>query len=298
MNRIAIFLEEKTGAETALRCSTTTLSPSEANTILTKIAQDATETKLSELRLKSLANLGWIADVENMTSRMAEELTKVKEEVESMASSMPSTTLLAALPPQELLATLVASPQLSQVISSLNIILEEMSVLMKDSAMEVQFQQLRDMMEKIGSLPAFTVEETSLASIFKDWDMVATSLIAMLNLSLEEVSNLGLESLSPAPLVLLSLRSSALVSTLCRSGPCLNSINAKPFPKCRHLSKFYQKCSPATKCSCGTLLSRPRRRSTSLLTSATSSTVPLLQTFLASSTSKQQKYIFVFTFHL
>ena len=289
MNRIAIFLEEKTGAETALRCSTTLLSPSEANTILTKIAQDATETKLSELRLKSLANLGWINDVENMTSRMAEELTKVKEEVESMASSMPSTTLLAALPPQELLATLVASPQLSQVISSLNIILEEMSVLM-----EVQFQQLRDMMEKIGSLPAFTVEETSLASIFKDWDTVATSL----DLSLEEVSNLGLQSLSPAPLVLLSLRSSALVSTLCRSGPCLNSINAKPFPKCRHLSKFYQKCSPATKCSYDTLLSPPRRRSTSLLTSATSSTAPLLQTFLASLTSKQQKYIFIFTFHL
>ena len=217
LNRISSFLEEKTGAETALRCSTTPLSPSEANTILTKISQDATETKLSELRLKSLANLGWINDVENMTSRMAEEMTKVKEEVESMASSMPSTTLLAALPPQELLATLVASPQLSQVISSLNIILEEMSVLMKDSSMEVEFQQLRDMMEKIGSLPAFTVEETSLASIFKDWDTVATSLVTTLNLSLEEVSNLGLESLSPAPLVLLSLRSSALVSTLCRS---------------------------------------------------------------------------------
>ena len=231
MNRIPSFLEEKTGAETALRCSTTPLSPSEANTILTKIAREATETKLSELRLKSLANLGWIDDVENMTSRMAEEMTKVKEQVESMASSMPSTTLLAALPPQELLATLVASPQLSQVISSLNIILEEMSVLMKDSAMEVQFQQLKDMMEKVGSLPAFTVEETSLASIFKDWDMVATSLTTTLNLSLEEVSNLGLESLSPAPLVLLSLRSSALVSTLCRSGnPSIIPLNKKPSP--------------------------------------------------------------------
>ena len=178
-----------------------------------------------------MANLGWINDVENMTSRMAEELTKVKEEVESMASSMPSTTLLAALPPQELLATLVASPQLSQVISSLNIILEEMSVLMKDSGMEVEFQQLRDMIEKIGSLPAFTVEETSLASIFKDWDTVATSLTTTLNLVLEEVSNLGLKSLSPAPLVLLSLRSSALVSTLCRSGnPSIIPLNKKPSP--------------------------------------------------------------------
>lgn len=216
LNQIPLFLEEKTGAEKILRCAAP-LSELEANAILAELALDQLlETKLSELRLQTLANLGWIDDMKNTSSRMAEEVVRMKEQVESMLASMPSKATLAALPPRELLATLVASPQLSKLISSLNIILEEMSVMMANTGMEVQFQQLQDLMEEIGSLPAFTLDETIVASIFKDWDLVGSSLEEILSLSPSTISKLALQSISPAPLVLLSLRSSALVSALCR----------------------------------------------------------------------------------
>ena len=216
LNKIPLFLEEKTGAEKVLRCPTS-LTEFEATKLLDDLALDELlETKLTELRLQTLANLGWIEDLEITTSRMAEEVVRMKEQMESMLASMPSKAMLAALPPQELLATLVASPQLSKLISSLNIILEEMSVAMADTGMEVEFQQLKDLMKEISSLPAFTVDETSVASIFKDWSFVASSLIEILSLSPATISSLALQSISPAPLVLLSLRSSALVSALCR----------------------------------------------------------------------------------
>ena len=217
LNKIPLFLEEKIGAEKILRCPTPLTAEFEATKILADLALDELlETKLTELRLQTLANLGWIEDMEITTSRMAEEVVRMKEQMESMLASMPSKAMLAALPPQELLATLVASPQLSKLISSLNIIMEEMSVMMADTGMEVEFQQLKDLMKEISSLPAFTVDETSVASIFKDWSFVASSLIEILSLSPATISSLALQSISPAPLVLLSLRSSALVSTLCR----------------------------------------------------------------------------------
>ena len=216
LNQLPLFLEEKTGAERVLRCPTP-LTELEADAILADLALDQLlETKLTELRLEALANLGWIEDMKNTSSRMAEEVVRMKEQVESMLASMPSKAMLAALPPQELLATLVASPQLSKLIRSLNTILEEMSLLMADTGMEVEFQQLKDLMEEIGSLPAFTVDETSVASIFKDWNLVGSSLEEVLSLSQSTISRLALQSISPAPLVLLSLRSSALVSALCR----------------------------------------------------------------------------------
>ena len=222
LNQIPLFLEGKTGAEKVLRCPTP-LTELEADAILSDLALDQMlETKLTELRLEALANLGWIEDMKNTSSRMAEEVVRMKEQVESMLASMPSKAMLAALPPQELLATFVASPQLSKLISSLNIILEEMSVLMADTSMEVEFQQLKDLMEEIGSLPAFTVDETSVASIFKDWDLVSSRLEEVLSLSPTTISRLALQSISPAPLVLLSLRSSALVSALCRQEHPIN----------------------------------------------------------------------------
>ena len=202
--------------EKVLRCPTP-LTELEATKILADLTLDQQiESKLTELRLQALANLGWIEDMKNMTSRMAEEVVRMKEQMGSMLASMPSKAMLAALPPKELLATMVASPQLPKLISSLHIILEEMSVVMADTEMEMEFQQLKDLMKEISLLPAFTVDETSVASIFKDWNFVATNLMEILSLSPATISNLAMKSISPAPLVLLSLRSSAFVSDLCR----------------------------------------------------------------------------------
>ena len=215
LNRIPLFLEEKTGAEKALKCSQP-LTDLEASKILTDLTLEEMETKLAELRIQAFANLDWVEDMKNTTSRMAEEAMVMKEQMESMMASMPSQAMLASLPPQELLATFVSSPQLSKIISSLNVILEEMEVMMKDTGMEVEFQQLKVMMENIGSLPSFTVNQTSVASIFKDWNFVATRLVEILNLTPATISSLAMQAISPAPLVLLSLRSSSLVSSLCR----------------------------------------------------------------------------------
>ena len=194
LNQIPLLLEEKTGVEKVLRCSKP-LTDLQATKILADLAlEELPETKLTELRLQTLSNLGWIEEMKNTSSRMAEEVVRMTEQMESMWALMPSKAMLAALPPQEILATMVASPQLSKIIRSVNIILEEMSVLMVDTVMEAEFQKLKSLMEEIGSLPAFTVDQTSLASIFKDWNLVRSSLEEILNLSETTISRLALFS--------------------------------------------------------------------------------------------------------
>ena len=192
LNQIPLFLEEKTVAEKVLRCPKP-LTHLQTTKILADLAlEELPETKLTELRLQTLSNLGWMEDMKNTSSRMAEEVVRMTEQMESMWALMPSKAMLAALPPQELLATLVASPQLSKLIRSVNIILEEMSVLMADTGMEAEFQKLKNLMEEIGSLPSFTVDQTSLASIVKDWNVVSSSLEEILNLSETTISRLAL----------------------------------------------------------------------------------------------------------